>query len=440
MGRKIVIIGFGPAGRTAAGFASRFDRKAEITVISDRPAEIFHPCALPYTIGGKLELDDVVEDAPVRGIQLLSGTEVTKIDPDTRTVSIVGSDGEGSGIDYDVLLIATGASPIIPPVPGTDLDGVYSLTTPDDAEAIITAAGTAKKAVVVGGGAIGIETASELNHRGIDVTLVELEAHLLPGILDPDISSTVEEMLTGEGIKMVTGSGLEAITGAGRVESVVVGGEDLPADIVVISIGVRPNTDLASATGIDIGPSGGILVNEGMETSVEGIYAAGDAVDTMNLVTGVSGPMRLAGIATRQGRTAGINMAGGEASMPGALGSWIVCTRSFFAGGTGLTSTQATDSGIDAASTRMKAPLFPEYISDERVLLKVTAEKGTGRILGGQAVSVRPVNELINCIMLLVTRDVAAGELSTLDWCYAPEACDVIAPIARVAEGLIRKI
>jgi len=439
MPRRIVIIGHGPAGMTAAGYASLIDREAKITVLNSGEQDIYHPCSLPFAIGGNLDISNVVEDAKYRKVKLLNGTTVDSIDTDGRTVAATGPDGSVS-FDYDSLLIATGASPLVQPVDGVDLDGVHVLKTPAHARDIIRSAEGARTAVVVGGSAIGVETASELAGRGIRTTLVEMAPSLLPASLDPDIAGNVSSALEAEGVGILTDSPVERIIGDGRVSGVAAGGREIAADLVVLATGVQPETGLAASIGCAVGGHGGILVDNTMATSVDGVFAAGDCVDTVDLVTEKTAPMRLAGTATRQGRVAGITMAGGKASFPGALGSWVVATHTFHAGGAGLTDARASAEGTDTVSVKLRSHLRPHYISGDRITIKITAMKGTGRILGGQVFGPYGVSETVNYIALAITAGLTAYDLAAMDWCYAPLASECVNPMASAADALIRRM
>lgn len=424
---------------TAAGYASLTDREADITVINSGGHDIYHPCSLPFAIGGNLELANVVEQARYRKVKLLNGTTVTDIDPDRRTVGAVGQDGELT-FNYDSLLIATGTRPMVPPVDGTDLENVHVLKTPEHARGIISSAETATKAVVVGGSAIGVETASELAGRGIETVLVEMAPELLPASLDPDISKNVAAALEEEGVRIVTDAMLERIVGDGHVTGVLAGNEEIGANLVVLATGVVPEIGLARSIGCDIGEHGGILVSNLMTTTVSGVYAAGDCVDTIDLVSEKPSPMRLAGVATRQGRVAGVNMAGGKASFPGALGSWVVATHTFHAGGAALTDGRAAKDGFETISVKMQSHLRPHYISDDRITIKLTALSDTGRIVGGQVFGPHGVSETVNYIALAVTSGLTAYDLATTDWCYAPLASECVNPMASAADALIRRL
>ena len=440
MARKIVIIGHGPAGMTAAGFASRTDRTASITILNAGKQDIYHPCALPYTIGGQLRVDDIIEKARYPKITLLNNTRVTSINPQEKNVIAVNKEDKELIFEYDALLIATGSEPLIPKrfIKGWDKEGVCVLKTPQDAQEILKYAKTANTAVVVGGSAIGIEVASELACAGINTTMIELMPTLMPGRLEPDMSKTVQALLETEGVVVRLSQGVKEITGQNKVESVIAGEEEFPADLVVMATGVSPNTELSKTIGLEIGEqTGGIKTNFRMETSIPGIYAAGDCVETINLITKSPMPMWLAGIATRQGRVAGINVAGGSELFPGALAAWIVCAHTFSVGGTGLSIDHAKKEGFDVVSAKLSPLLRPHYISPEKITVRLIADRVTGQLVGGQAIGKEGVAATVNYIVLAITGELTVRELTKVDWCYAPGAIECVNPLARVAEALL---
>jgi NADPH-dependent 2,4-dienoyl-CoA reductase/sulfur reductase-like enzyme len=255
------------------------------------------------------------------------------------------------------------------------------------------------------------------------------------------MAANVRKALEEEGVTVLVNKGAEAILGDETVSGVKAGGEEFKADLVIISTGAVPNTDLARSIGLDLDEvTGGMKTNENMQTSIPSIYAAGDCVGTVNILTGKPMAMLLAGIATRQGRVAGINMTGGKESYPGALGSWVICAKSFQVGGTGLTMKAAVDEGFDAVTAKLSPYLRPHYISSTNISLKLVAERATGKLLGGQAIGRERVSESVNYMMLAITNGYTVGDLARIDWCYAPGATECLNPIGRVAEALSRKM
>jgi len=445
--QKIVIIGHGPAGMTAAGFASRTDKTAKITVLEAGKHDIYHPCALPFAIGEQLHIQDIIEKVryPKQKISLLTNSRVKSILPQENKVIAVNN-GKELIFENDTLLIATGSEPFIPKkfIKGYDKEDVFVLKAPEDAQKIIRCAKTAKNAVVVGGSAVGIEVAAELNRVNKHTTLIELMPNLMPGRLEPDISKSVQRLLEAQGIVVRLNEGVTEITGQSQVKSVITDMNEYPTDLVVMATGVIPNNELAKTVNIEIGEkTGGIKTNFRMETSISGIYAAGDCVETLNLITKSPMPMWLAGIAVRQGRVAGINMGGCRDIFPGTLAAWIVGTHGnppFFVGGAGLTIDQARKEGFDAVSAKLTSLLRPHYISSEKITVRLIVDRVTGQLVGGQVIGNERVSTTINYIVLAIIGELTVRELTKVDWCYAPGAIECVNPLARVAEAILMKM
>jgi len=318
------------------------------------------------------------------------------------------------------------------------------LKTPQDAQKIIRYAKIAKNAVVVGGSAIGIEVAAELTRVKIHTTLIELKPTLMPERLEPDISQMMQQFLETQGVVVRLNQRVKEITGQTRVKSVITDGEEFSADLVVMATGIAPNTKLAQTIGLEIGEqTREIKTNFRMETSISGIYAAGDCVETLNLITKSPMPMWLAGIATRQGRVAGINMAGGNEIFPGALAAWIVGTHgppAFFVGGAGLTIDQAKRDGFDVVSAKLTSLLRPHYISSDKITVRLIADRMTGQLVGGQVVGHERVSTTINYIVLAITGGFTVRDLTKVDWCFTPGAIECVNPLVRVAEALLKRM
>ena len=263
----------------------------------------------------------------------------------------------------------------------------------------------------------------------------------MPGRLESDMSQTVQTLLEAEGVTVRVNQGAKEITGQTKAKNVIAGDKEFPADLVIMATGVTPNTELAKAIGLEIGEiTRGIKTNLRMETSIPGIYAAGDCVETINLITKSPMPMWLAGIATRQGRVAGINLAGGSELFPGALAAWIVVAHTFCVGGAGLTIDQAKKEGFDVVSSKLTPLLRPHYISTARITVLLIADRVTGQLVGGQVIGQEGVAAMVNYIVLAITGGLTVRELTKVDWCYAPGAIECVNPLARVAEALLVRI
>ncbi|MGC9327542.1 MAG: NAD(P)/FAD-dependent oxidoreductase, partial [Candidatus Hinthialibacter sp.] len=294
--KRIVIIGGVAAGTKAAAKARRQDPNAEITIYTDEKYISYSGCGQPYYIGGEIASKDaLLARTPEQfhessGIQVHTRHKVVRIDSNEKIIEILDLNSDQSlTAPYDALVIATGASPIVPPLPGVDLPGVFAVRTIPDAEAMRTMldAGKVKEAVVVGGGYIGLEMVENLVAHQVKVTVVEREPQLAP-LFDEEIASHIRNILRQKNVDIITGSSLEAIHGSNEhgVQNVMVGGREYPADLVVLSVGVRPNVQLAKKSGIELGVTGAIRVDERLQTNLPDIYAGGDCVESIHMVTG----------------------------------------------------------------------------------------------------------------------------------------------------------
>ncbi|MFW9992729.1 MAG: FAD-dependent oxidoreductase [Candidatus Odinarchaeota archaeon] len=445
---EIVIIGHGPAGMTAAGFAKRTDRKSRVTVIEKRSYDIFHPCAMPYVIAAEnRRIDDIKEDAAYgKSINYLGNSEVKKVDADKKTVTYV-SGGQEESIPYDKLIIATGSVPTIPTrfIKGYDKEKVFVLGNLDDASKIKAEVDKgAKRAVVIGGSAIGLELASELAHRGLSITLFELLPHVLPGKLDKDMAELVQQYFEKQGIKVYTGTSVKEVLGDQTATGVSTGDVQVKADFVVMCTGVRPNLDFLAESNLELetGNLGAIVVNEKLETSVPDVYAAGDCVLTKNLVTGKPMNAMLAGIATRQGRIVGINAAGGDESFPseGIPVAWIVPCVGLTFGATGLSTELAEKEGLEIKSAKLTTEASPHYMPQTRlVTVKLLAEGE--RLVGLQAIGYpADIAALVDYGTMIMTAGISIRDIPKIDFCYAPATNECMGPVVKTTEALLRKL
>ncbi len=451
MTQKIVIIGNGPAGMSAAGAARLTDRSAEITVIDTKDYDTYHPCAMPFVIGGYLpSIDSIIESLDYYSsskIDLHKSSFAEKVDLEKKEVLVKKGDNKIS-LPYDKLILCTGSSVFIPPIPGRDLKNVFSLKFAEDAEAIKQAANAkgVKKAIVVGGSAIGIETATELNHLGISVTLIELQPQLMPFKMSKAFAKLAQEKLEEDGIIIKTDMLVKEIIGKDHVQQVKYGKDNFDetsdADVVVLATGVRANVELAKQMGLKISEeTRAIIVNDKMETSAQDIFAAGDCVSVNNLITKKANLAQLAGPAVREGRVAGVNAAGGNLRYPGNVNSFLVSTRSFFIGVAGINEEQAKDLGIDAIHVKLTAPIKPHYMPDSKeVTIKLIANSEDGKILGAEVIGEEQVEVNVNYVVLALQTGLTVYDLMDIDFCYAPAVSETIYPIVKVADALIRRI
>ena len=334
---------------------------------------------------------------------------------------------------YDKLILAPGAGAIVPDLPGIRSTNIFTVKTVPDSDAIRSFLDNhqAKKALVIGGGFIGLETAEALVNRGLEVTVVELAPQILPP-LDPDMAALVSEHLINHGVTVITGDGIKGFLGKENLaeEAELGSGRRLPMDLAILSIGVRPELRLAKEAGLEIGPAGGIAVNDHQETSDPDIFAAGDAVETMHLVTGKRTRIPLAGPANRQGRVAGANAAGGDLQFPGALGTAIVETLGIVAAKTGLSENEAQAQGIDYFVSVTHPLDHAEYYPGAETLhIKIIAEKKTGKLLGAQIIGEQGVDKRIDVLATALTAGFGVKDLEHLDLAYAPQFNSAKGPI-----------
>ena len=349
-------------------------------------------------------------------------TEATGIDRVAKIVRLVDrTSGEESNLPYDRLILATGSSPLIPKVDNVDLRGILTVKSLADAELLKNSAIAGSTACIVGGGLIGLETAEALQLRGMQVTVVEMRDQLLLGILDREMAFLVEKQINQQGVTVMTGCRVTGFGGTKQVETVFIGTRELQADLVVLAPGVSPNVGLARAAGLEIGITGAISVDTRLCTNDPDIYACGDCCETTHLITGKKVHIPLGSTANKQGRVAGINAAGGEASFGGVIGTSILRVFDLNAGKTGLTEAEARAHGYDIevamSPAHDKAHFFP---GAKPIVLKLIAERPSGRLLGLQAVGEGAVDKRLDAAATALTFGATADQLSQVDLAYAP--------------------
>jgi NADPH-dependent 2,4-dienoyl-CoA reductase/sulfur reductase-like enzyme len=357
------------------------------------------------------------------------------IDLDRRVVSWRELDGGREGTEpFDELVYAAGSVPMRPPVPGIDAAGVYGVQVLDDGVALREELdrGHVQRVVVVGGGYIGLEIAEACRVRGLDVTVVDRAATPV-GTFDPDIGSHIADAVRAEGIELVLSDGVAAIdVGAdGRARAVVTSsGRELPADLVVLGLGVRPNVRLAEESGIPLGTSGGIAVDVRMRTAVDGVWAVGDCVESQHRVSGQRVVVALGTHANKQGRVAGINIGGGYATFPGVVGTAITKVCDLEVARTGLSSAEAAAAGFSfvtaAVDSTTKAGYFP---GSTPIRVKMIAERRSGRLLGAQVVGREASAKRIDTLAVCIWNEMGVDEVLSLDLSYAPPFSPVWDPV-----------
>ncbi|MEO5716302.1 MAG: FAD-dependent oxidoreductase [Luteolibacter sp.] len=430
--KTIVIVGGVAGGASCATRLRRMDESAEIIVIERGPHASFANCGLPYHIGGIIAEEDklLVAKEPLFkerfGIDLRTRHEVIAIDREAQEVEIRDlSEDRIYRQRYDALVLAPGAAPLRPPLPGIDLPGIFTLRNIPDTRAIKQwiAQRSAKTAVIVGGGFIGLEMAENLKHLGLEVTVVEMLPQVMPP-MDPEMVTPVHEFLTSKGIRLALGTAVSGFAEAnGHLEVTTKDGPAYPADIVILAIGVRPETALAKAAGLALGERGGIRVDEQMRTSDPNIFAVGDAVEVRDRVTGAWTLLALAGPANRQGRIAADAICGLPAAFHGTQGTAICGIFDLAVASTGASEKVLQRAGITGyEKIYLHAGHHAGYYPGaERIHLKLIFRTSDGLLLGAQAVGKAGVDKRIDVIAMAIQKGATIYDLEEAELCYAPQ-------------------
>ncbi|MFX0056097.1 MAG: NAD(P)/FAD-dependent oxidoreductase [Promethearchaeota archaeon] len=448
---NIAVIGCGAAGATAALQARKFNRKVEISVFNTEPYSQYSRCGLPYTISGKVgDFLDLVLMPPDNWGQLKIdshlGVTVDKIDHGARELHFKNAEGEDER-KYDALIFATGAENADPPIKGLDRKRVYGLRTLDDAKALASEVGKAKKAVVIGGGLVGMEAAEAFHEKGLDVTVVEFLPHCLLAMVDPDMAQIVEDHCREHGLKIIINTAAQEILGDESPTGVVLKSREtneestIDADFVVVATGVRPVTELAESIGVKTGPTRGIVADERMKTNLDDVYACGDCVEHQEFITKTPMAGGLGTIAVRQGRVAGINAAGGDERFPGIVGAKVTKLFGLEIASTGLTEDMAKRLEVPIVKGSIKGSTKPPYfIGGKDIKVKTYFHKETGKLVGGQMVGLEDAAMRINVITLGIQHDINSVDLFDFENCYAPAICDTWDPIVESASAARRRL
>lgn len=427
---KVVITGGVAAGATAAARIRRLDEKAEIVVFERSGYISYANCGLPYYIGDEItDPEALTLQTPDSfysrfAVDMRIHHEVTAIHPERKTVSVKNLEtGAEFEENYDKLILAPGAKPAKPAVSGTDIKGVFTLRTVEDTFSIkeYIRKNRPASAVLAGGGFIGLELAENLTRLGIDVTIIQRPKQLL-NPFDPDMASVIHSQMRKNGVKLMLGASVEGFKKTEKsIEVLLKDREAVHADMVILAIGVTPDTKLAEAAGIELGLKGSIVVNEHMETSVPGIYAGGDAVQVKHFVTGENAVISLAGPANRQGRIIADNICGIKSSYKGSQGSSVIKLFDMTAASTGINETAALKAGIVADSVILSPASHADYYPGAKLMtMKVVFEKETYRLLGAQIAGYEGVDKRIDVIAASIRGGLSAADLKDLDLAYAP--------------------
>jgi NADPH-dependent 2,4-dienoyl-CoA reductase/sulfur reductase-like enzyme len=452
MAERLVVVGGDAAGMSAASQARRRRGAGELEIVAFERGNFtsYSACGIPYFVGGVVgEVDQLIarsaetfQDMLDIGVRLRH--EVVEIDLDRRAVRVRDVDRGGERWEgFDQLVVATGAVPARPPLPGFDAHGVLGVQTLDDGMVArsILEADSPRTAVVVGGGYIGLEMAEALRMRGLEVSLVEQGAQPMP-TLDPDMGRLVAEALRAEGIAVYTG---EAVTGIdtheGTAEAVVTERRRLPADLVILGLGARPNTELAQRSGIPVGPSGAIAVDRRMRTGLDGIWAAGDCVEKFHRLSRRRVAIALGTHANKEGRVAGINIGGGYATFPGVVGTAVSKICSVEVARTGLGEAEAAECGFRTVTTTVDSTTRAGYYPGAApIKIKMIAEQRSGRLLGAQIIGKEGAAKRIDVLALALWREMSVDELLNTDLSYAPPYAPVWDPVLIAARKAFQRV
>ena len=453
---KVVIVGGVAGGATAAARIRRLDEQAEIVVFERSGYISYANCGLPYFIGDAItDPEDLTLQTPESfysrfRTEMKVRHEVTAIHPDRKTVSVKNLEtGEEFEENYDKLILSPGAKPTQPRVPGTGLDRVFTLRTVEDTFRIKAYINEhhPKSAVLAGGGFIGLELAENLRELGMDVTIVQRPRQLM-NPFDPDMAALIHGEMRRNGVRLVLGRTVEGFAEKdGGVDVLLKDGAPLHAGMVVLAIGVTPDTALAKDAGLALGIRDSIVVNERMETSVPDIYAVGDAVQVKHAVTGQDALISLAGPANRQGRIAADNVCGGDSRYSGSQGSSVIKVFGLTAAVTGVSETNARKAGLDVDKVILSPMSHAGYYPGGKLMtMKVVFEKGTYRLLGAQIVGSEGVDKRIDVLAAAIHGGMKATGLKELDLAYAPPYSSAKDPvnmagfmIDNIARGILRQ-
>ena len=453
---KVVIVGGVAGGATAAARIRRLDEQAEIVVFERSGFISYANCGLPYYIGGVIQdPEELTLQTPESffsrfRVAMRVRHEVTAIHPDRKTVSVTNLEtGEEFEEGYDKLILSPGAKPTQPRLPGVGLNKLFTLRTVEDTFRIkaYISENHPKSAVLAGGGFISLELAENLRELGMDVTIVQRPKQLM-NPFDADMASFIHSEMRRHGVKLALGHTVEGFEEKdGGVDVLLKDEAPLHADMVVLAIGVSPDTHLAQEAGLELGVKGSIVVNDRMETSVPDIYAVGDAVQVKHFVTGQDVLLSLAGPANKQGRIAADNICGGDSHYTGSQGSSVIKVFDMTAATTGVNETNAKKAGLDVDTVILSPMSHAGYYPGGKVMtMKVVFEKETYRLLGAQIVGYKGVDKRIDVLATAIRARLKATELKDLDLAYAPPYSSAKDPvnmagfmIENIAKGVLKQ-
>jgi len=434
------VVGGVAGGASAAAKAKRTDPGLEVVVYEKSGYVSYGACGLPYFLSGEIpRLEALVARTPEefrkQGVEVHTRHEVVDVNYEDRVLTVFDHENRRTFQDrFDLLVLATGARPLVPSLPGTEQEGVYTLRSMEDGARIKEALEGARRTAILGAGYIGLEVAEAFRKLGKEVTLLEAKDRPLPQA-DPEVSALVKQELEAHGVEVWTGVRATALRGAGRVEGVETDAGFVPADLVLLAVGIRPNTALAQAMGVALGPTGAIATDERMRTNLEGVFAAGDVAESRHLVLERPYWLPLGDVANKHGRTAGSVIGKEEARFRGVVGTAIFKAFGLAVATTGLSLEAALKEGFRAKAVQIQSRDGAHYYPGTHPLhVRLVYEEGTGRLLGGAVVGHMNAALRINVLAALLHQKGTVEDLLALDLAYAPPFSPVWDPLLVAAQ------
>lgn len=439
---KIVIIGAVAAGTKTAAKLRRALPEAEVVIYTRSEDISYASCALPYYVGGAVGTrEELIVNTPERfsaltGVEVHTRSEMTALDAAAKTVTV-----NGERVSYDKLVLALGAEPVVPDAHGMSLRGVFTVRTPEDAVAIREYAGTCRRAVIVGAGFIGLEMAENLMAAGLEVTVADASPQILPGAFDREMADYLCRRLREKGMRIMTGVSLESVTGSQKAEGVRTSAGSIPADMVIVSVGIRPATAFLSASGLET-DGGCIVTDQYAATNLEDVYAVGDCAMVKSRITGKSKWSAMGSTANIAGRALALTLSGTPTPYGGCLGTGILkLADDLCAARTGLSAAEAREAGYDVITTVTVSDDKPHYYPGAgNFITKLTADRQTHRLLGAQIIGQSGVDKMSDIAVVAISAGLTADELVTMDFSYAPPFSTAIHPFAVACTVMTNKL
>ncbi len=448
---NIVIIGGTACGPKAASRARRCDPAARITLIEQGEDLSQATCGLPYYISGVITSRDAMTARQpdffrdVLNIEALTRTRAIAVDCRAHQIELLDrTTNQSTKIGYDKLVLATGSVPAVPDLPGSKLNGIFTVTGIEEADALrsVIATRQIKRVAILGAGLIGLEMAEAFVSRGLEVTIFEALDRVLPALLDFEVAAYLDRHLADKGVNRRFGQRVTGFEGDrdGWVRRVSTADTEMEADLVLLAIGTKPNTELARNAGLAIGATGGIAVNPYLQTSDPDIYAGGDCVENVHRLTGRKVLAALGSTAGKQGRVIGSNVTGGRETFPGVLDTAIVKVFDYNVARVGLSESQSRDTGYDVVTSLVSGQEHAAYYPRGReILVKLVAEKSSGRLLGGQVVGPGEAAKRVDVLATALTFGATVDDLANLDLAYAPPYNNAFDPLHHAANVIRNK-